>query len=104
MTFSYNIKKTCHWILKIFFRSIPTKIRRRIVEECVRTETHASAHDALCFLLNLDTLIYQVTGYKSIEYNGGQHIKHRVTGYHDFFVSRIKSGEYVIDIGCGKGE
>ena len=44
----------------------------------MRIETHASAHDALRFLLNLDTLIYQVTGYKSIEYNGGQHVKHRV--------------------------
>jgi 2-polyprenyl-3-methyl-5-hydroxy-6-metoxy-1,4-benzoquinol methylase len=79
-------------------------MRHRIAEGCIRVEAHEPAKDALCFLLKLDSLIYQVTGFKSIEYNGGRHIKHRVTGYHDFFVTRVKSGERVIDIGCGKGE
>ena len=40
----------------------------------------------------------------AIEYGGGVHPKHRLTGYHDFFVERVAAGERVLDVGCGKGE
>lgn len=40
----------------------------------------------------------------AIDYDGGIHPKHRLTGYHDFFVDRIRTGERVLDVGCGKGE
>jgi ubiquinone/menaquinone biosynthesis C-methylase UbiE len=91
-------------ILRIIFRLIPKTIRRWIINSCTRVEVHEPAEDALCYLLSLDSLVYQLSGFKSIEYNGNQQIKHRVTGYHDFFVNRIKPGEQVMDIGCGKGE
>lgn len=31
------------------------------------------------------------------------HPKHRLMGYHEFFIVRIKEGERVLDIGCGNG-
>ncbi|MGH3134713.1 MAG: class I SAM-dependent methyltransferase [Gaiellaceae bacterium] len=40
----------------------------------------------------------------AIEYDGGVHPKHRLTRYHDFFVERVREGERVLDVGCGKGE
>lgn len=40
----------------------------------------------------------------AIDYDGGVHAKHRLTGYHDFFVERIRTGERVLDVGCHKGE
>ncbi len=40
----------------------------------------------------------------AIELDGGIHAKHRLMGYHDFFVERVHSGERVLDVGCGKGE
>jgi SAM-dependent methyltransferase len=40
----------------------------------------------------------------AIAYDDGVHAKHRLTGYHDFFVERVQPGERVLDVGCGKGE
>jgi SAM-dependent methyltransferase len=40
----------------------------------------------------------------AIDYDGGVHAKHRLTGYHDFFVERIHADERVLDVGCHKGE
>ncbi|MBL8833948.1 MAG: class I SAM-dependent methyltransferase [Rhodospirillales bacterium] len=33
----------------------------------------------------------------------GEHPKHRLTRYHDFFVERIPDGSCVLDVGCGYG-
>lgn len=40
----------------------------------------------------------------AIDYDDGIHAKHRLTRYHDFFVERVRPGERVLDVGCGKGE
>lgn len=40
----------------------------------------------------------------AIDYDGGIHVKHRLTRYHDFFVRNVSAGERVLDVGCGKGE
>ena len=100
----HTVRNVVKRMMKELFMLIPKEIRRKVAKECVKAEAHEPARDALCALLNLDSLIYRITGYKSIEYNGVTHVKHRVTGYHDFFVNRIRSGEQVLDIGCGKGE
>ena len=47
---------------------------------------------------------YRALDLAAIEYDGGVHAKHRLTGYHDFFVERVSPGERVLDIGSGKGE
>ena len=39
----------------------------------------------------------------ALDYGGGVHPKHRLTGYHDIFVERIAAGERVLDVGCGIG-
>jgi 2-polyprenyl-3-methyl-5-hydroxy-6-metoxy-1,4-benzoquinol methylase len=36
-------------------------------------------------------------------YGAGEHPKHGLTRYHDFFVERIPAGAAVLDIGCGYG-
>jgi SAM-dependent methyltransferase len=48
--------------------------------------------------------VYRSLDRVAIEYDGGVHVKHRLTRYHDFFVDRVQAGERVLDIGSGKGE
>jgi len=62
-----------------------------------------SAEQALKLLFTLDALLYEVQGYMAVKYGGGVHTKHRHMKYHDFFTSRVGSGDPVLDIGCGIG-
>lgn len=48
--------------------------------------------------------VYRSLDQAAIAYDGGVHVKHRLTRYHDFFVDRVRPGERVLDIGSGKGE
>ena len=48
--------------------------------------------------------VYRQLDQAAIAYDGGVHVKHRLTGYHDFFVERVRPGERVLDLGSGKGE
>ena len=48
-------------------------------------------------------MVDRVIAERATAYGGGIHPKHRLTGYHDFFVENIPRGSRVLDIGCGYG-
>lgn len=54
-------------------------------------------------LIKLDNYCYYKISKLSVILNDGVHPKHRLMGYHHFFVDNISAGDYVIDIGCGIG-
>lgn len=58
----------------------------------------------VALLLNIHSRIYSYIGRAAIKAEGGVHPKHRLTGYHNFFLDNISSKNSVLDIGCGKGE
>ena len=55
-------------------------------------------------LLQLDDRLQVRIDELAIELDGGVHAKHRLTGYHEFFVTHVERGDRVLDVGCGKGE
>lgn len=48
-------------------------------------------------------MVDRVIAERATAYGGGIHPKHRLTGYHDFFVKNIPNGSRVLDVGCGYG-
>lgn len=81
-----------------------SRYEQLIVRLIQRRASALPPNEALRFAFRLEAALYELEGPLAVAYNGGMHTKHRHTGYHDFFVSRIKPGEYVLDIGCGMGD
>lgn len=55
------------------------------------------------FVMALDSALYSQQGEAAAELCAGLHPKHRLTRYHEFFASRVRRDERVLDLGCGNG-
>jgi SAM-dependent methyltransferase len=85
--------------------SLPAVTVRNLLLEIVRRKAESlPPKEAANFLLDLDQALYPLESQAAIRYEGGLHPKHRLTGYHDFFVKRISAGDRVLDVGCRTGE
>lgn len=83
---------------------LPTSLRKlhcKLSFSAVAKGSDASA--ALRELFSIQDDLMHELEQTAIRYEGGIHPKHRVMGYHRFFIERIKAGEKVLDIGCGNG-
>jgi len=69
------------------------------LERAVQSEPKAGMRS----LLKLEDQLTDSINQLAVKYDGGIHVKHRLTCYHDFFTERIQVGDRVIDIGCGTG-
>ena len=102
-----KVKKFLLYIILIFsipFRIIPSSIRRNIIFIILLIESRISKPKNVLknlFLLKdkLDTLINE----RALAYGKGEHPKHRLMKYHEFFISNIPNNSEVLDIGCGYG-
>lgn len=79
-------------------------ISERLARVAIVLLARGAPATALRRLLDLDAFLRVRLDRAAIRYDDGVHAKHRLTGYHDFFVERVAEGERVIDIGCGKAE
>jgi len=86
------------------FRLLPSGLRRMIVGICADA---AVSRDDVGAALRETIRLYEDLASRvdagAIRYEGGLHPKHRLTGYHGFFTKRLRTGDRVLDIGCGNG-
>lgn len=62
-----------------------------------------TSKDSFKLLFQIRDFLDKIINERSLNYGLGEHPKHKLIGYHDFFSNKIKSGEIVLDIGCGYG-
>jgi 2-polyprenyl-3-methyl-5-hydroxy-6-metoxy-1,4-benzoquinol methylase len=90
--------------LGICFSAVPSGFVAFIVVNIVRVlSISRSPVKGIHLSLTIEKALYGLTTEAACRYNNGVHTKHRHTGYHDFFCSRLKKGEKVLDIGSGNG-
>jgi SAM-dependent methyltransferase len=96
-------------LLRLLDPLFATTVADRVVDGLVRLWSGAIARereprDSLRSLLSLQDELFRRIDILAVDLDGGVHAKHRIIGYHDFFVDRVREGEAVLDVGCGKGE
>jgi SAM-dependent methyltransferase len=97
------LKRAVKITLSLPLRLLPAAVRRQLVRVALHASARRAPAAALRELLRLDADLSELIDDAAIAYDGGVHAKHRLTGYHDFFVERVKGGERVLDLGCGDG-
>ena len=87
-----------------FWQLLPQKLRRMFFKGMFVLESRGGdPKAALVRLFAIQDDWEVIVSERAMALNGGEHPKHRLMRYHDFFVERIKDGEKVLDVGCGYG-
>ncbi len=99
------LKSAAAAVAGVLMRAVPAKFLNFAVRRSLTARVRSMApEEALRFLLTIDSHVEGLLNDAAVRYDRGAHVKHRLTGYHDFFVRRIRSGERVLDIGSSRGE
>ena len=86
------------------YRLFPAPLRRGLLFGLALLESRIGGPGrALGRLFALSDDLELLINERAMAYGAGEHPKHRLTGYHEFFVERIPAGARVLDIGCGYG-
>lgn len=93
----------------LLVKAVAARLPIHLIEAAVLTAINAradaaSAKEGLRFLFRLDARLYEAQTRLARRLESGPHPKHRLTRYHDFFVSHIGPNERVLDAGCGYGQ
>jgi SAM-dependent methyltransferase len=97
------VKRLIRSLAALPFRMLPPAARRRAVQAGLTAAAARDPRSALRELLQMETDLHGLIDETAVAYGRGVHVKHRLMQYHDFFVSRVRAGERVLDIGCGYG-
>jgi len=86
------------------FALIPARLRIGLIKGLIATDSRVGKpSEVLRRQFSVLDLVERVIAERAIAYGGGEHPKHRLTRYHDFFVGNIPAGSRVLDVGCGYG-
>lgn len=100
-----GLAKTLAGIMALVAGLLPFAARRALLRALLLTESRIGNSDAaLRRLFAVADDVDRLIGERATAYGNGLNPKHRLTGYHDFFVERIPIGARVLDVGCGISE
>jgi SAM-dependent methyltransferase len=90
--------------INIFTKLIPSALFLTFSKIIILFRTYSNnPKKDLILLLNIKDEIEKIINNRALAYGEGEHPKHKLTEYHQFFINNIFDGESVIDIGCGYG-
>jgi 2-polyprenyl-3-methyl-5-hydroxy-6-metoxy-1,4-benzoquinol methylase len=91
-------------LLSVLWRIIPRRLRHLFLKGLFVLESRGSDTGAgLARLFAVQDDLEHVVNERALVHGKGEHPKHRLMRYHDFFVERISDGQRVLDVGCGYG-
>jgi|688.fasta_scaffold514069_2 2-polyprenyl-3-methyl-5-hydroxy-6-metoxy-1,4-benzoquinol methylase len=83
---------------------LPRKLKSMFIVSTFLFEGYSTnPRKDLVELLLIKDELEKIINNRALAYGGGEHPKHYLTKYHQFFIDNINDGERVIDIGCGYG-
>jgi SAM-dependent methyltransferase len=90
--------------LSFGWRLLPQRLRHVVLKGLFVLESRGSdKRQALARLFAIQDDLEHVVNERALAYGSGEHPKHSLTRYHDFFVDRISDADRVLDVGCGYG-
>jgi len=99
-----NIILTLISIISFPLRIIPKSIRRNILFIFLIIESRISnPSKSLKNLFLLKDKLEILINERALKYGNGEHPKHKLMKYHDYFIFNITDHSTVLDIGCGYG-
>lgn len=90
-------------LLAVLWRILPQRARHVFIKGLFVLESRGETKAGLARLFAIGDDLEHVINERALAHGGGEHPKHRLMRYHDFFVERIADGDRVLDVGCGYG-
>ena len=90
-------------IISFFWKLIPNIFRGFLIRFVLAIESRGNPKKSLKFLFQIQDYLEQFINQSALRYEGKHHPKHRLTSYHNYFISNIEDNSRVLDLGCGYG-
>jgi SAM-dependent methyltransferase len=90
-------------ILNFFWRLIPFPLRKSFFLFSFVVESRGDSKNALKNLFVIEDELQRVINERALAFGKGEHPKHRLISYHEFFIQNLFDCDSVVDIGCGYG-
>ena len=91
-------------LLNMITKFLPSTIFFNLSKFIILLSTYSNnPKKDLILLFKVKDEVEKIINNRALSYGHGEHPKHYLTNYHEFFVNNIADGENVIDIGCGYG-
>ncbi len=102
-----NMKRLALFSLSLcsyLWKLIPSRLRLGLFTTFILLESRGrNVAYSLDRLFTIKDRTDWIINERAMVYGNGEHPKHKLTFYHDFFIERIRTDARVLDVGCGYG-